>query len=368
MSKTIGKYVGIDISSLVFPDKTYTIGKSPMAGPDVYVGLELEIEGFHGGRSYTGFNFTEDNSLRNHGIEAITMPTKTKFLETLLSGFYGHNKITEANYSERCSTHVHVNVLDFNLEQLACLTLVYQVFERMLFNFIGNDRGKNIFCVPWSQANINTNLVEVILNANWRGLRTWQKYTAMNLLPVQNRGTVEYRHLYGTCDVTLILNWVNLLASMHEYARGSNIEKLKAIVMDLNTSSAYDVFLQSVFGDFTHLLRTGEYKLLMEEGVIDAKLMLTKETGLLKEEIVLPFADEPIASVQRYNTLPVSEEYFEEIYQQGFDPINPVVVPQFQQMPAAPSWPATTANNQRLAEQIERIRTGAQTVRRIGSF
>lgn len=299
---TIARHVGRSLDGMMLDDKNYKLSNEPLANPELIVGLELEIEGWVGrSRDYTGFNFDTDGSLRNHGIEAISLPTKSKFVQALLEGFYKDNVVTKDNYSERCSTHVHVNVLNFNLDQLASVAMLYQVFERLIFNFIGDDRDKNIFCVPWYQANINTNLVDVIRTGKWRNLQRWSKYTAMNLLAVTNRGTVEYRHLGGTCDVERIMAWVNILGCLHDYASKNSVEDIEKIVANLNTSSAYDVFLQSVFGPWSKYLKTGDFQIAMENGVIDAKIMLTKDTGLLEEVPVDAFEQDhqPAAQAPR---------------------------------------------------------------------
>lgn len=284
----LGKIMGKSPLTLVWPDEIYSeVSGEVLANPDLYVGLELEVEGLPRallGKPFNGFTYEHDGSLRNNGAEYITAPTRTKHLRNLLTGFYTAFKINEGNYSERCSTHVHMNVCDMTLEKLATFVLTYQVFEKVLFNYVGNDRDKNIFCVPWCQANVNVNLVDLITSGKWLQLRDWNKYTALNLLPIAQRGTVEFRHMYGTCDVDKLMEWVNLIACMRNFAN-TPLEKVKSVILDLNTSSAYDIFLQSVFGQFSKVIMVGDYKVCMEAGVIDAKLMLTKPTGLIKEDV-----------------------------------------------------------------------------------
>jgi hypothetical protein len=90
--------------------------------------------------------------------------------------------------------------------------------------------------------------------------------------------------MYGTCDVDKLMEWVNLIACMRNFAN-TPLEKVKSVILDLNTSSAYDIFLQSIFGQFSKAIMVGDYKVCMEAGVIDAKLMLTKPTGLIKEDV-----------------------------------------------------------------------------------
>lgn len=290
--KTVGIIVGKDPSKLFWPAEIYrTTAGELLSSPETLVGLELEIEGWRSsqiGAAVNGFAYHADNSLRNNGVEYVTAPTRIKHLSALLGDFYSTFKVTDVNYSERCSTHVHLNVCDMTLDQLACLCLVYQVFERMLFNFVGNDRDKNIFCVPWSQANVNVNLVDLIKSGKWRDLQRWSKYTALNLLPVQTQGTVEFRHLHGTCSIPTIMQWVNLIGCMREWAMAVPLEEATHRVTELNTTSAYEALLQSVFGNFSRALEVGDYRLHMENGVIDAKLMLTNNVETTVAEVPPP--------------------------------------------------------------------------------
>lgn len=278
VKKVLNQIVNVGrVSDHMHPDDRYKLTNNPVADGDLIVGLELEIENFvNRPTEYFGFMYHEDNSLRNNGVEWVTTPTKLKFLEPLLQSFFDTAKVSDNNYSERCSVHVHVNCQDMTLEQISNVVLLYQVFERMLFDFVGNDRDKNIFCVPWSQANTCINIYNVISNWDYRQLRNWQKYTALNLLPLMQKGTVEYRHLHGTHDVSKIMTWVNLLCCIHSYAKRANAEELRNTIMELNTSSAYEQLLNGVFAQWVvHLTQHQNHRVSMEAGVLDAKICLS---------------------------------------------------------------------------------------------
>lgn len=270
------------------PVETFTIAKkhcktasTPMRQPDLYVGAELEIENFPGGidpTPYSGaFRFEQDGSLRNGGIECITLPVQTQYLENLLEKFYNTCKISqEKHYSDRCSTHIHVNVQDMTFDQLRTVFMVYQVVERLLFAFVGNNREENIFCVPWYQSGLTANIVDKLkANPDGNVVRRWQKYSALNLLPIRSQGTLEFRHLHGTCDVQLILRWVNMLASLIKVGKEHQYDTIKDIVLNMNTISNYDMFLDMVFGPLAPIFATlPACHPSLSRGVVDAKLML----------------------------------------------------------------------------------------------
>ena len=314
--RTLGEELGINVTPLMISKSKYKTSPNPLAAPEQLVGIELELEDIgHVSHSQVGFQWHEDGSLRNQGGEFVTHPMATQYVEELLTTFFTKNKITESNYSERTSTHVHVNVLDHTLEQIASVALLYQVFERVLFNFVAPDRRNNIFCVPWCQANVSVNLVDYIEKEQWRNIQKWQKYTALNLAPMAGdngrtttaKGTLEYRHLQGTCDMKLIMNWINIITSLHAYAKKNTLADIKSIIMELNTSSAYEMFLQSVFTYWAPCLMVTDYWVAMEEGVIDAKFMLLKgdEVKTVSAPVVAPSAIRRLDGAQFIsNTIP----------------------------------------------------------------
>lgn len=271
-----------DVADGMLKDEYYRQGNTVMMQPDLIFGLELEIEGFRHGGAIDGFNYTEDGSLRDAGKEAITIPTKAKFLEEKLNEFFKQHRITPANYSERCSTHVHMNVQDTTIDQLKTLALLYQTVERLLFAYVGVDRKENIFCVPWYQSGLTSRLVEKMSKSADATISKWVKYSALNLLPVRTQGTVEFRHLHGTCDVALILGWVNILSALNKYAKDQSFEDLSKTILAMNTISNYDAFLTDVFREHTGKLTTPNYKELLSNGVVDTKLMLMTETEASK--------------------------------------------------------------------------------------
>jgi hypothetical protein len=275
--------------------------------PDWLVGIELEIENFDPevDRDFGGMEFTSDGSLRETqdgvGIEAITSPISIKYVPAYLEGFFSKYKITEYNYSERCSTHVHVNVEPLEWDQLASLCLVYQTVERLLFRFIGNNRESSIFCVPWNQTSLSYDIVYEIAQYGSTALRRWQKYSAMNLLPVTSQGTVEFRHLEGTCSISRIMDWISLLVKMVEYSINNPLPKIKTEIMGMNTVSNYREWLMVVFGKYSTLLETDGYNYELAQGVIDSKLMIHSEFN--KKRKFIPHPDHVEMNTTQYEEI-----------------------------------------------------------------
>lgn len=278
MSKapTIGEWMGMN------PTVPHNFNKAvPLACPDATLlyGLELEVEHTRGPDWVVGgMSGKEDGSLRNSGYEYITKPMSFSNLGFCLDNFFKKTGVTEANYSERCSVHVHTNCRDLTWDQVSTVCLLYQMLEKLLFRFIGHGRDTNIFCVPWSETTLSFNVINNI-QANPALLKRWQKYTALNLLPLfnTNQGTIEWRHMQGTHDRDRILNWCRIIGCIFAHARKMSLEDTKKFVINLNSTSEYRGVIDALFGEWAHLLYVPEYELLLEEGVLNMKYALIGE-------------------------------------------------------------------------------------------
>lgn len=246
-------------------------------------GVELEIEGFvdHAPSEccVQFISYTEDGSLRNNGYEFITKPMPLNTLMTTLNSFFHKNKwIDNSNYSERCSVHVHCNVGDLLPGQLASLTLLYTVFERQLFKFVGNDRDNNIFCVPIHQTQLLNHMITGDINKINEILdkaRGWEKYTAFNMLPIFDKGSVEFRHMYGTNDLVKLLNWFRIIGHLFRYIRTTPYEAVRQSIIKINTDSRYANLTEQVFQDCAKFMLYDGFQQDMEDGVVAAKLALS---------------------------------------------------------------------------------------------
>jgi hypothetical protein len=244
--------------------------------PQLVYGVELEMEnaGYFPEWEGPGYSFHEDNSLRNNGIELVTQPCNLTVLNWVLHNFWNKSGINESNHSERTSVHVHVNCRDMSVEQIASVLLLYQLFEFILFHWIGNERDKNIFCVPWAHTMMNYNVINNMARSDHAVLKRWMKYTALNLLPLYKYGTVEFRHMAGTSDLNKIINWCNIIGCLFTYAKNNKLSDIKTWIMDLNTTSAYRNTLETVFKSWSDGLKVTGYESLLEEGVLNMKFAL----------------------------------------------------------------------------------------------
>lgn len=278
MSETLREHLGLKLPGEFKLKPTADVG----VDPTLLYGIELEIENLERdeelrmGRLVAGMQYHKDGSLRNNGGEFVTLPMNYSALNQVLGNFFKKFDYTEDNYSERCSVHVHANCQDLTVEQIRLVVCLYQILEKVMFNFVKADRDNNIFCVPLGESIVASKMLvsdsALISNAS----RKWRKYTALNLLPLFTQGTVEFRHMAGTSDLNFILQWCSIIGSLFKYAREHKFSDVIKTLMDLNTSSAYATFMQGIFSpDLYDLLAVGPYREFLEEGVINMKVMLS---------------------------------------------------------------------------------------------
>lgn len=194
-----------------------TVQKVFGAGYDsLLFGTEYEIETIkgHGKAQDYGFHVEVDHSLRNNGME---YKTKALTFEDSLDAFKKlHNTISyneKEAFSDRTSIHVHMNVGALTTYQAKQLVLFYTLFEPLFFSFVGPVREHSIFCVPLTHTSLSKHYNAPIEKL----VGVWSKYTAFNILPLKQFGTVEFRHLYGTNDFTVYKTWLTTLKELYTY-------------------------------------------------------------------------------------------------------------------------------------------------------
>ncbi len=221
------------------------------------IGIEIEIENIRstlcGNLDYYWAE-DEDHSLRNYGREyksipmrAYQIPYSIEYLKQLLS-------ISNPKYefSNRCSVHVHLNVRDFTMEQLACFLILYCVFEKHFFHIAGTKRENNIFCVPLWTTDYLPNLKKLVKPESYK---TWHKYLALNCGCIfgsehnKDFGTIEFRHLYGTLDTKILYPWINSIIALREASSKYKLDELVEEIITANTTSQYLYWYDTIFQD-----------------------------------------------------------------------------------------------------------------------
>lgn len=202
-----------------------TIEKHPFIVGTNLAGVEIELENLN--IEHPRFNYwtaKSDGSLRNAGMEFVCshpwggIDLYNAALE--IDSFLFNNN---PDSSWRCSTHVHVDVRDMTAKQLKKMILAYIFYERVLFKCSGWQRYKNNFCVALGFAQGQLDDL-----ANWWDLpdssfmnrlsSSWDKYTAINFLPMSSFGSVEFRISEAKWHKGQLIRLVNRFLSLKEVA------------------------------------------------------------------------------------------------------------------------------------------------------
>lgn len=215
------------------------------------VGIEIEVENITNGVPLSPhWSCKEDGSLRNHGMEYVSVPLQIKQIQPALEGLYiPLHESNKPDFSNRTSIHIHLNCRDLTQDQIYTMVLLYSIFEKHFYGFAGTKRLNSIFCVPIYRCNILQQAVDVIYGFG----PTWHKYCGLNILPLidnngaRGYGTIEFRHLYGTSDINLIMNWIDQILCLRKACTEIKKEDLLEQIKTMNTSSDYLALFYRIF-------------------------------------------------------------------------------------------------------------------------
>ena len=171
-------------------------------------GIEIEVEGIPEGEEHTpkGWTHTEDGSLRYNGCEYVSRPTYRSDVPELLGRLF--DAMPESRtFSMRTSTHVHVDCTDLSWNQVWGITLFYSLIEPFMYEWVGRSRKHNIFCVPLNAATLGRRGQTLrMMSQDWERPIAWSKYMGYNMVCLGEHGTVEFRQMSGTNDVSRIVS------------------------------------------------------------------------------------------------------------------------------------------------------------------
>lgn len=195
------------------------------------VGLELEIEGGalippssfpkavvcpDTGARWVGHN---DGSLRGEALEyVLDRPASIAGAEQLVKSLFllFHEKGTRLNPSNRCSTHVHLNVSNWKVNQLSAFFALWAALEPALIDWCGVERKSNHFCLGIEDTTAVLESWGAFLETGRIDFPNGQKYTALNPLHLFDFGSLEVRCGRAPESADDVINWAKLLWSIRQ--------------------------------------------------------------------------------------------------------------------------------------------------------
>lgn len=236
---------------------------------DILVGLEIELENVIINKTPNYWEPKQDGSLKINGLE-FTLPVYYTDVKNALTELFNN---INATVSDRCSIHVHLNILNLTQKELYTLIALYIIYERALFNFSGK-RENNNYCVPIQD------LIPTDIFKNLEYTKNWlTKYTAIHLFAENKEytylGTLEFRHLKGTMDIEYINKWVSLIINLYQATQTIKFEKLKKDIFYMRTTSSYFQLTNEIFKENTPLITNYEnFQIEIEKSISFLKLLL----------------------------------------------------------------------------------------------
>jgi hypothetical protein len=221
---------------------------------DILFGYELEVEGFVANEAFEDnlrggpWHIVGDGSLRgNHAMELVSRPMGGRLGVRALRSICKQLNTQRDLFSYRCSTHLHMNMLNMGLKSLPTMGLLSILCDNMLYVAGGGGRNVNFNCRPISLVSEHVEGIAAYLGNpakyEWQ-LKKENRYLGTNWNSLVKFGTVEFRHFPGTSDPKSLIYWTNLLCRMYTAAENSSPEALMEKCADPKTLGTF------VFGQF----------------------------------------------------------------------------------------------------------------------
>jgi hypothetical protein len=211
-----------------------------------FVGIEVELENHaktHDAALSSGYwSVHNDGSLRNNGVEYVTIPLDGDNINKGVDLFW--DKLDQkVSFSQRTSIHVHVNARQLSYQQMAGLLTAYCVVEPFLFDFVGRGRERNTFCIPITETGYPDKWLADLAKNSSAVIMNWEKYSAVNLSRFQDLGTMEFRHMHGTKDKAKVFLWLEILSCLYQYGVSNPFDR---VVEKITTMHPID-FVNEIF-------------------------------------------------------------------------------------------------------------------------
>lgn len=208
--------------------------------PKCKIGLEWEWE--NGGKLHSYLSIGkgapylsahEDGSLRDRGCEVVTVG-EGLFGQDLSGAFVAMHALYEQTKAAgqapvctyRCGFHAHLDIRDLDHTELHNLLVLYCVLEKPIFDFVGKDRWKSNFCVPWFRSDSQFPVLKGIegiadnSKAVADNIRRLARYSALNCQAIAKLGSVEFRHMENSPNeiATKQIDFVKLIMHLKRLA------------------------------------------------------------------------------------------------------------------------------------------------------
>lgn len=192
------------------------------------VGIEIEVEGRNIPAPTSGYwKGVKDGSLRGNSLEyvlrhPVLREDVSKTLTALKRNWVSNGSVIRD--TERAGIHVHINMQEENVLALGNFIVLYYLFETVLMKYCGKSREGNLFCLRLKDAEYSMDyLMECLASGRLRDLKTDHiRYASLNLKALPQYGSLEFRGMRSTSDLSKVKIWVKLLLGLKDLAKEFN--------------------------------------------------------------------------------------------------------------------------------------------------
>lgn len=285
--------------------------------PDCMVGLEFEYEnpanlnwqGHWWNRKMPHiaeyWTTHEDGSLRDNGVEFVLRdPLMGKDLTDAIAALL--IPVPPLTTSYRTSVHVHIDARDMELEELKTFTLLYALTEQGFFNYVGENRTTNNYCVPWYEApeymdGVAKGLFREKMDAGIlaRAMHQAQRYAALNVNSLKKYGSFEFRHFGSVVTHGRIRKWVSICMQLKLAARMIPYDQAEALVYE-----PAEAVYRAVFGPYAMSCLNGLTAEQHENCQFSASLLMSRlaaEDAMAHFEEYVPTSKKPSSGWEKAN-------------------------------------------------------------------
>lgn len=201
------------------------------------VGVEIEVEGRNLPVDVRGaWECVNDGSLRNGYEYRFVFPQRPEDVSGALDSLFDYFRKAETvlENSNRCSTHVHISVQGRKINEITSSIVLWCTFEEILIKYCGEERQKNHFALSSSDANGLISAWRGFLQTGRAAFPNGLKYSALNILPIYDKGSIEIRVGAAADDYEGVNKWVTLCYALTDYAmeRFKNPQDLSAVLSE----------------------------------------------------------------------------------------------------------------------------------------
>lgn len=227
------------------------------------IGLEVEAEGkYLPTGNLPSWNIENDGSLRGvfpdtRAEYVFRKPLPINEVKEALKELFneGVRIGTKWEFSYRCSTHVHLNILDLTVDELNALVYTYLLLEEPLVRYCGRERIHNRFALRTQDAEQTLEYIHFLLSEGPAALALRNenqiRYAGLNLAALQKYGSLEFRSMRGTSDQGVLNNWIEAIYCLKKFCKEKTLQQVKQMFIELDS----EAFAKEVLGDLYNVFK-----------------------------------------------------------------------------------------------------------------